>query len=56
MFSKSPEFNWRLHYTRIVAPSGVIANYKETQMTRVRVGQTARVTVGAFPAPCCTAT
>jgi membrane fusion protein (multidrug efflux system) len=27
----------------------VIANYKETQMTRVRVGQPARVTVDAFP-------
>src|SRR5262245_31795285 len=27
----------------------VIANYKETQMTRVRVGQSARVTVDAFP-------
>jgi membrane fusion protein, multidrug efflux system len=27
----------------------VIANYKETQMTRVRVGQAARVTVDAFP-------
>jgi membrane fusion protein, multidrug efflux system len=27
----------------------VIANYKETQMTRVRVGQRARVTVDAFP-------
>lgn len=27
----------------------VIANYKETQMTRVRAGQTARVTVDAFP-------
>lgn len=27
----------------------VIANYKETQMTNVRVGQTARVTVDAFP-------
>ncbi|MFO1026633.1 MAG: HlyD family secretion protein [Acetobacteraceae bacterium] len=28
----------------------VIANYKETQMTNVRVGQPARVTVDAFPA------
>jgi membrane fusion protein (multidrug efflux system) len=27
----------------------VIANYKETQMTRIRVGQPARVTVDAFP-------
>ena len=27
----------------------VIANYKETQMTRVRVGQKARVTVDSFP-------
>jgi membrane fusion protein (multidrug efflux system) len=27
----------------------VIANYKETQMTRVRTGQAARVTVDAFP-------
>ena len=27
----------------------VIANYKETQMTRVRVGQVARVTVDTFP-------
>jgi membrane fusion protein (multidrug efflux system) len=27
----------------------VVANYKETQMTRVRVGQPARVTVDAFP-------
>jgi membrane fusion protein (multidrug efflux system) len=27
----------------------VIANYKETQMTRIRVGQEARVTVDAFP-------
>ena len=27
----------------------VIANYKETQMTHVRVGQPARVTVDAFP-------
>ena len=27
----------------------VIANYKETQMTSVRVGQPARVTVDAFP-------
>jgi membrane fusion protein (multidrug efflux system) len=27
----------------------VIANYKETQMTNIRVGQTARVTVDAFP-------
>jgi membrane fusion protein (multidrug efflux system) len=27
----------------------VIANYKETQMTRVRVGQRARLTVDAFP-------
>ncbi len=27
----------------------VIANYKETQMTHVRIGQTARVTVDAFP-------
>jgi membrane fusion protein (multidrug efflux system) len=27
----------------------VIANYKETQMTNVRVGQSARVTVDAFP-------
>ena len=27
----------------------VIANYKETQMTRVRVGQSVRVTVDAFP-------
>jgi membrane fusion protein, multidrug efflux system len=27
----------------------VIANYKETQMTRVRAGQVARVTVDAFP-------
>ena len=27
----------------------VIANYKETQMTRVRVGQPARVTVDTFP-------
>jgi membrane fusion protein (multidrug efflux system) len=27
----------------------VIANYKETQMTRVRLGQPARVTVDAFP-------
>jgi membrane fusion protein, multidrug efflux system len=27
----------------------VIANYKETQMTRVRAGQAARVTVDAFP-------
>lgn len=27
----------------------VIANYKETQMTRVRLGQTARVTVDTFP-------
>jgi membrane fusion protein, multidrug efflux system len=27
----------------------VIANYKETQMTNVRLGQTARVTVDAFP-------
>jgi membrane fusion protein, multidrug efflux system len=27
----------------------VIANYKETQMTRVRVGQRARVTVDTFP-------
>jgi membrane fusion protein, multidrug efflux system len=28
----------------------VIANYKETQMTRIRVGQPASVTVDAFPA------
>jgi membrane fusion protein (multidrug efflux system) len=27
----------------------VVANYKETQMTHVRVGQSARVTVDAFP-------
>jgi membrane fusion protein (multidrug efflux system) len=27
----------------------VVANYKETQMTRIRVGQPARVTVDAFP-------
>jgi membrane fusion protein (multidrug efflux system) len=27
----------------------VIANYKETQMTEVRIGQPARVTVDAFP-------
>ena len=27
----------------------VIANYKETQMTKIRVGQPARVTVDAFP-------
>jgi membrane fusion protein (multidrug efflux system) len=27
----------------------VIANYKETQMTRVRVGQSVRVTVDSFP-------
>ncbi len=27
----------------------VIANYKETQMTHVRIGQRARVTVDAFP-------
>jgi membrane fusion protein (multidrug efflux system) len=27
----------------------VIANYKETQMTNIRVGQTARVTVDTFP-------
>jgi membrane fusion protein (multidrug efflux system) len=27
----------------------VIANFKETQMTRIRVGQPARVTVDAFP-------
>ena len=27
----------------------VIANYKETQMTRIRLGQSARVTVDAFP-------
>jgi membrane fusion protein, multidrug efflux system len=27
----------------------VVANYKETQMTHVRIGQTARVTVDAFP-------
>ena len=27
----------------------VIANYKETQMTRIRIGQTARVTVDTFP-------
>jgi membrane fusion protein, multidrug efflux system len=27
----------------------VIANYKETQMTRIRIGQQARVTVDAFP-------
>jgi membrane fusion protein (multidrug efflux system) len=27
----------------------VVANYKETQMTRVRIGQPARVTVDAFP-------
>jgi membrane fusion protein, multidrug efflux system len=27
----------------------VVANYKETQMTRIRVGQLARVTVDAFP-------
>jgi membrane fusion protein (multidrug efflux system) len=27
----------------------VIANYKETQMTRVRIGQAARVTVDTFP-------
>jgi membrane fusion protein, multidrug efflux system len=27
----------------------VVANYKETQMTRVRIGQAARVTVDAFP-------
>ena len=27
----------------------VIANYKETQLTNVRIGQTARVTVDAFP-------
>ncbi len=27
----------------------VIANYKETQMTNIRVGQTVRVTVDAFP-------
>ena len=27
----------------------VVANYKETQMTRVRIGQSARVTVDAFP-------
>jgi membrane fusion protein, multidrug efflux system len=27
----------------------VIANYKETQMTNIRAGQTARVTVDAFP-------
>jgi membrane fusion protein, multidrug efflux system len=26
-----------------------IANYKETQMTRIRIGQPARVTVDAFP-------
>jgi membrane fusion protein (multidrug efflux system) len=27
----------------------VVANYKETQMTHIRTGQTARVTVDAFP-------
>ena len=27
----------------------VVANYKETQMTRIRLGQPARVTVDAFP-------
>jgi len=27
----------------------VVANYKETQMTHIRIGQTARVTVDAFP-------
>jgi membrane fusion protein (multidrug efflux system) len=27
----------------------VVANYKETQMTRVRIGQPARITVDAFP-------
>jgi membrane fusion protein (multidrug efflux system) len=27
----------------------VIANYKETQLTNIRIGQTARVTVDAFP-------
>ena len=27
----------------------VVANYKETQMTQVRIGQPARVTVDAFP-------
>ena len=27
----------------------VIANYKETQMTRIRIGQSAQVTVDAFP-------
>jgi len=27
----------------------VVANYKETQMTRIRVGQPARVTIDAFP-------
>src|SRR5262249_46719283 len=27
----------------------VIANFKETQMTRIRAGQSARVTVDAFP-------
>ena len=27
----------------------VLANYKETQMTRVRVGQRARATIDAFP-------
>jgi membrane fusion protein (multidrug efflux system) len=27
----------------------VVANYKETQMTRVRIGQPARVTVDTFP-------
>ena len=33
----------------------VIANYKETQMTHVRAGQSATVTVDAFPARRCTA-
>ncbi|MBV8088445.1 MAG: efflux RND transporter periplasmic adaptor subunit [Alphaproteobacteria bacterium] len=27
----------------------VVANYKETQMTNIRVGETAQVTVDAFP-------
>jgi hypothetical protein len=27
----------------------IVANYKETQMTRIRVGQPARATVDAFP-------
>ena len=34
----------------------VIANYKETQLTRIRIGQPARVTVDPFPARCCTGT